>query len=46
MRLRFNTITWERVMVEIERGEHGDMPRLAVDPADVRDLRAYIETLR
>lgn len=46
IRLRFNPLSWERVMADIGAGGHGDMPAVALDPADVRDVRAYIETLR
>lgn len=46
IRLRFNPLSWERVMAEIAAGRHGEMPAVVLDPADVRDVRAYIETLR
>lgn len=46
IRLRFNPLSWERTMSEIAAGRHGEMPALSLDPADVRDVRAYIETLR
>jgi mono/diheme cytochrome c family protein len=46
LRVRFNGLTWERTMAEIAQGGHGEMPALALDSRDVKDLRAYIEGLR
>lgn len=46
LRLRFNDITWERVMAEIAAGGHDEMPPVALDTTDVRDVRNYIEALR
>lgn len=46
LRLRFNQITWERAMAEIAIGGHDEMPPVALDSADIRDLRTFIEASR
>lgn len=46
LRLRFNQITWERAMAEIAVGGHDEMPPVALESADVRDVRNYIQALR
>jgi cytochrome c len=46
LRVRFNTLTWERAMTEISEGGHDEMPAVRLDSADIRDLKAYIETIR
>ena len=45
LRVRLNTITWERTLADIAKGGHNEMPPLALDSADVSDVQAYIETL-
>ena len=46
LRVRFNTLTWERAMAEISEGGHDEMPAVRLDDADIRDLRLYIEAVR
>lgn len=46
LRIRYNAISWERVMADIAAGRHGEMPPITLDSSDVRYVRAYIETLR
>lgn len=46
LRLRFNAISWERALERIAAGEHYEMPAFHLDPQDVADLRAYVETVR
>ena len=46
IRLRFNAITWERAMRAIGEGGHEEMPAVSLDPSEIRDLRAYIDSLR
>jgi mono/diheme cytochrome c family protein len=46
IRIRYNAISWERVMEEIARGRHGEMPPITLGENDIADLRTYIETLR
>lgn len=45
IRVRYNGISFERRMREIAERGHYEMTPLSVDPADVRDLSAYIESL-
>lgn len=45
LRLRYNALSLERRLPEIAEGRHYEMPPLSLDPADVRDLSAYIESL-
>jgi mono/diheme cytochrome c family protein len=44
--IRFNQISWERVMAEIAGGGHGEMPPLELPPDEVRRIKAYIDGLR
>lgn len=46
LRIRFNAISWERKMAEIAEGGHDEMPAVRLDDIEIRDLRAYIESLR
>lgn len=46
VRLRYNALSWPRVMGEIAEGRHREMPPITLTPSEVEDLRAYIETLR
>lgn len=45
IRVRYNALSFEHRMREIAERGHYEMPPLSVDPADVRDLAAYIESL-
>jgi mono/diheme cytochrome c family protein len=44
--LRFTGIGWERAMAEIARGGHEDMPPTRLDPSEIADLSAYVQSLR
>jgi mono/diheme cytochrome c family protein len=44
LRLRYNALSFERRMVEIAEGGHYDMPPLRLEPGDVADVQAYIES--
>lgn len=44
--IRFNSLTWERKMAEIAEGGHDEMPPLRLDDVEIRDVRAFIESLR
>ena len=45
MRIRYNQASFQHRMAEISEGGHYDMPPLRLDPADARDVAAYIESL-
>ena len=44
--VRFNGISWERAMKQIAEGGHDEMPPVRLDDKDIRDVRAFIESLR
>jgi mono/diheme cytochrome c family protein len=44
--MRFNEIAWERALRQIAEGGHDEMPPVAVEPAEVSDLHAYVSSLR
>lgn len=46
VRLRYNALSWHRVMREIGEGRHGEMPPIKLNESEVEDLRAYVETNR
>lgn len=46
LRIRFNALTWERTVAQIGKGGHDEMPPVKLDIDEVRNLEAYIETLR
>jgi len=46
LRIRFNTVTWEREMARIATGDHFEMPPQRVDASDASDLHAFLQTLR
>jgi cytochrome c len=45
LRVRYNQLSFQRRMQEIAEGGHNAMPPLQLDPGEVRNLAAYIESL-
>jgi len=45
LRVRYNQLSFQRRMEEIAEGGHNAMPPLQLDPGEVRNLAAYIESL-
>lgn len=45
MRLRYNEIMFQRRMTEIAEGGHYEMPPVRLEPGEIRDVAAYIESL-
>lgn len=43
---QFNAITWERALAEIAGDGHDEMPPLRLDAGEIRDLEAYVKSLR
>lgn len=45
LRGRNNRLSFERRMGEIAEGEHSDMRAIALEPGQIQDVSAYIESL-
>ncbi len=46
IRMRYNLITFQRRMAQVGDDGHYEMPGFNLDPADVDDIAAYIETFK
>ena len=46
IRMRYNMLAFERRMAELRPEDHYEMPGIKLEPADVADVAAYIDTLR